>query len=339
MNKKNIIYKAGVLLIAAVMVLSVLPAVSADTDEKPDVQVYESRLEQLIATDKDANIFQNPLDPTTNGVVRMNPYVVGKIDFETGSFAPGDVLFYQPVMLPTESWTFGNINSAYGYGIYENFWGVTESIGSFKFVGIPFGGDPAGVSFTVRFYDDPITDHVNEPADFVTGFTGLTGPGTFVNYYSSYMAFEWTIDLPADVVLEEGWIYITQEIGDSVYWGGSFVGDSYSYQTGASVPQTPNDRSLTLLEGEGGIECPPGCDFQILEINGIDGVVNSLPQIISIDIANIGDVPIDEVKILVDIYEKICGPTTELVCDDLEKDKYDPRFDSNNENWYSDRRW
>ena len=35
MNKKNIIYKAGVLLIAAVMVLSVLPAVTAETEEKP----------------------------------------------------------------------------------------------------------------------------------------------------------------------------------------------------------------------------------------------------------------------------------------------------------------
>lgn len=336
MNKKNIIYKAGVLLIAAIMVLSIIPAVTADT--KPDNTQYSSVQEYMDATNEPfsesaSKLRKDPNEPIDTQTSYAVPYIAGKIDFETGAFAPGDILFHQPVFTPGESWSFGNINSAYGYGLFENFWGVTESIGAIRFVGIPFGGDPSAVSFTVRFYDDPITDHVNQPTDFVTGFTGLTGPGTFVDYYSGYLAFEWEIALPADVTLAEGWIFIQQEVGDSVFWGNAHGGDGYSYQLGASVPQSPDDRALTLIEGEGGIECPPGCDFQILEINGIDGVVNSLPQIISIDIANIGDVPIDEVKILVDIYEKICGPTTELVCDDLEKDKYDPRFDSNNENW------
>jgi hypothetical protein len=339
MNKKNIIYKAGVLLIAAVMVLSVLPAVSAETDEKEIniKQQYMSYEEYWQATEEapsnSASMLRRDInEPIETDTIITVPAIAGKLDFDSGSFAPGDILFHQPVYGPGESWTFGNINGAYGYSLFENFWGVSAAIGAIRFVGIPFGGDPTAVLFDIQFYDDPIGT-MSQPSSFVTGFSGLNGPATFVDFYSSYSAYEWEIALPADVNLAEGWIRIQQTIGDSVFWGNAHGGDGYSYQEGASVPQTPNDRALTLIEGEGGIECPPGCDFQILEINGISGVINSLPHTISIDIANIGDVPIDEIKLLVDIYEKICGPTNELVCDDLEKNKYDPRFDSNNENW------
>jgi hypothetical protein len=77
------------------------------------------------------------------------------------------------------------------------------------------------------------------------------------------------------------------------------------------------------------------CDFEIVEINQAfmyDGMINELPQIINITYTNRGEVGINEVKILVDIYKKICGDTSEKYCDekfDLRfwEDQIDPYFD------------
>jgi hypothetical protein len=47
------------------------------------------------------------------------------------------------------------------------------------------------------------------------------------------------------------------------------------------------------------------------------GPINSLPQIINITIRNNGEVGIAELKLLADVYEKVCGPTTEICCDNV----------------------
>ena len=61
-------------------------------------------------------------------------------------------------------------------------------------------------------------------------------------------------------------------------------------------------------------EClPDQCDFELVSINNIyPGPINSLPQVINITIRNNGEVGIAELKLLADIYEKVCGPTTEI---------------------------
>jgi hypothetical protein len=316
MNKKNIIYKAGVLLIAAVMVLSVLPAVTADT--KPILpEQYNDRMEFFVATDEPISESASKLryDPAVDpaitqetATVHLDATPVGKIDFETGSFAPGDIIWEQSVALSTESWTAGNINSAYDYAIIDNFWGLTAPIGTIKLTGLSYSGDPSGHTFKFTFYDDDPTNQLTPPSNVVQTYTTGILPAVYVDtYYAGgtdpYDAYEWTYELPVSLNLAGGWIQFECS-GDTVYMLNSItpVKDNFIWRvTDAGTAAETDDRAYKLLEGEAGIECPPGCDFQILEINGIDGVINSLPHIISVDIANIGDVPIDEVKILVDL--------------------------------------
>lgn len=77
-------------------------------------------------------------------------------------------------------------------------------------------------------------------------------------------------------------------------------------------------------------ECIPNvCDFAIAGINQqymYEGKINSLPKIINITIANKGEIGISELKLFADIYKKICGPTVSL---------YDnPKY--NLQNWETD---
>jgi hypothetical protein len=63
---------------------------------------------------------------------------------------------------------------------------------------------------------------------------------------------------------------------------------------------------------------PDQCDFELVSINNImPGPINSLPQIINITIRNNGEVGISELKLLADVYEKVCGPTTTICCDNV----------------------
>jgi hypothetical protein len=46
-----------------------------------------------------------------------------------------------------------------------------------------------------------------------------------------------------------------------------------------------------------------------------NGIINELPQTINITVRNNGEVGINELKLLADVYKKVCGPTTPLYCD------------------------
>jgi hypothetical protein len=68
---------------------------------------------------------------------------------------------------------------------------------------------------------------------------------------------------------------------------------------------------------------PDQCDFELVSINNLGGgIINSLPQIINITITNNGEVGIAELKLLADVYEKVCGPTT-TICEDTVYDLCD----------------
>jgi hypothetical protein len=107
-------------------------------------------------------------------------------------------------------------------------------------------------------------------------------------------------------------------------------------------PSTPSDFAFYLTEGESGGpsgDCLPNvCDFEILGIT-FDGkdvtegkIFNSLPKTLDVHIINWGEIPIYEVKLLADIYEKVCGNTTRW-CWPIDKDHYNPKFDDNNDNF------
>lgn len=339
MNIGRKLYKAGVLLIAAVMVLSVIPAVTADTSTTP------------VGDDvKPTAGISNGLVPIQHEIMLTGftvPYGEGTLG--GGTFAPGDLLYEQIVHDPSQSWSFATSDAGPGYKVYENFPSLAGPIGKLDWWGLtliyPWAqGDPDGMNFYIEFYsDDPTDTGSMPPTDLVASFDVSVDAGDVVysytgDYYAGFACVYFEFDLPSDVNLPDGgWVSIQSHDdpdGDWFLWGSAQSGDFFSYQEGSGP--TSYDRALRLFEGGGaGGDCIPGaCDFRILGVNNlIDGEkINSLPAIINISIGNYGEIPIFELKLLADVYEKVCGDSNSW-CDDLEKDKYDPRWDSDNENW------
>lgn len=329
MNIRKDIYKAGVLLLALMMVVSIIPAVTADDDaDKAEMSPYiENENPQVGYEPRLIGYFTDPLP-------------VADVTFGDGTGgAKSDVLFEQLCVGPSGAWSFGSSDAGGDYTCFDNFWDLGGSIEQIIFVGIPFGG--MGETFNIRFYSDDPTDYTNEPTDLVAEFTGMTTDSeVFYDDYSGYYAYEYTITLPSAVSLDDGWISVQGvDNGNTFFWGNAVSGDGHSYQTLGTPPQVTEDRAMILIGstggGPGGDCIPDACDFYIDTINNVEdqGVINSLPDFINVTIGNNGDMPIWELKILADIYEKECGDST-IWCDDLEKDKYDPRYpDTWAENW------
>jgi hypothetical protein len=340
----NILTKAGVLLIATMMVLSILPAVTADASDYKDAR-------------KTINMcLENP-DPTAPRIAPGT--ILGRLPLEESSSfdaAPGDVLFLQPVDLPGSSWSFANIKESDGYGMYENFQlSANEPIGQVEIIGLSLaysGGwvevDPALAEFTIEFYDDPYTEQL-PPDEPIAGASFNVGPGLpYVmegnpGDYNGFTAYKWTIDLSSDVTVtgQDGVMYVGESgpagVGGCL-WGSSQVGDLWSYQVGGSPPDTVYDRAMTLYAGGGGgptpgEDCIPDvCDFAIdgfteeflamsneIDVNG-DGstdyyVWNSFPKEICIRIANKGEIGIGELKLMADVFKKVCGDTVIIIDD------------------------
>lgn len=331
------IYKAGVLLIAAVMALSVIPVVTADSGPN----------------DREDNYI------LSMGLTNPNPVQTANTIRYTGMSVPygsnptfGDPVFTQLPHGTADSWSIGTSTEDYGLGstyeLFENFWGVSGSITDVHWWGLTLtpppwtAGSPLGMTFNIEFFDDSISSTV-EPVSMVASFPDVTPTYTLTGeFYAGYELAMWEIDLPSSVSLAEGWVSIQSSgspAGTVFLWCSAQTGDGYSYQAGAAPPQTIYDRALVLTGGGGDDDddddcIPDACDFQIISINNVEdqGVINSLPGVLNITIANGGEIPITELKILADIWEKVCGDSN-MWCDDLGKDKYDPRFDDDNENW------
>ncbi len=338
MNKKNIMYKAGVLLIAVIMVSSMVPAVMADSGPGDREDDYLASLG--ITND-------NPVETSNN--IRYTGIPVPYSSNPTFS----TVIFEQLPHTPSDSWSIGTSTEAYGanpigpYEVFENFWGVSGGITDVHWWGLTLtpppwsGGSPVGMTFNIEFFDDSITSTA-EPVSMVASFPDIAPTFTMTgDLYSGYELVKWEFDLPSSVSLAEGWVSIQSSgspAGTVMLWCSAQTGDGYSYQAGAAPPQTAYDRALVLTGGgddDDDDDCiPDACDFQILGINNVEdgGIINSLPNVINVTIRNGGEIPITELKLLADVYEKVCGESNQW-CDDLGKDKYDPRFDDDNENW------
>ncbi|MEF8848976.1 MAG: hypothetical protein V5A68_07585, partial [Candidatus Thermoplasmatota archaeon] len=129
-KKRNVFSKAGVLLVAAVMVLSAIPAVTADTNDAVDAAA-SSGPEDLKIENSDPNA-PNIAPGTVLGRTKLNT------EEAFGDGAEGDILFEQAVDGPDASWTFANIKEADDYGGYENFQLSADApIGKLTIVGLP----------------------------------------------------------------------------------------------------------------------------------------------------------------------------------------------------------
>lgn len=218
--------EAGVLLIAAVMILSTV-VVSAESDAMDKLENDGNYVNTTISQNMDSS----------------------------------DSLFLQLPHDPDESWTMVTSDSGAGYIVYENFWDITELIGNIywwglclKYVGGWQAGNPDNLVFDIKFYADDPDDH-NLPNELVATFTNIVPPVISTGQY--YAGFEmYYFDgavIEPFVDLSEGWVSINSKSSgagkDWLMWASAKTGDGFSYQGGATPPGNAFDQAMKLTAG------------------------------------------------------------------------------------------
>ncbi len=334
-RKTNILTKAGVLLIAATMLLSALPAVLADTIEAdnqgPFAQAKDYGVEYQPGSIYGAaklNTGEGTFDDGALGFGADNwiSYNDGYTENGLGLTAAGTITMMIEL-------TAAELTGYYGQTITE----ITASIGCDV-----YGTEPA-IPFDLW-----ITTSLPDAATLYTAgptpvLSGTTNPA--IVWQTFTLPTAWTI--PAS---------------GSVFVGFNFVNTGVEHPCGIDeTTTTPMPRAgYVTYDGLGswdnlvnigfpgvwgidvgvsagggpgpGEECiEDACDFDIygfspefMAMANYDPVLdayywNSLPKTLEVSIANRGEIGINELKLLADVYEKICGPTTEIWCDE----KYD----------------
>lgn len=211
MKTKNIGKEAGVLLIAALMVLSTI-AVTADiTKEKSDTS-------QIKSTSLNTSINTNVQTPI------------------------GAVIFDQRPFEPNEQWSFYTSSSDAGYIVYDNFWNLKEAICDIHWWGLsvvyPWDNcDPDGMEFEIIFYAPGAT-----PGAPVCTYSDILPTRVFTGKeYGDILLklYYYETDLDPCCNLTTGWVSIqsTSSPNDCWFmWAGSPEGDGEYFQN-----NEPND--------------------------------------------------------------------------------------------------
>lgn len=263
------------LLVATAFLLPAGAIVALDpTDDKsiPDEQVpweFTSTMvdEQISKYTPVQDVLQPDIDDAMKVVNLETGETLGEI--RPGEEPPSDQtgtrfenpLFEQIVHDSTDGWSMGTSDAGMGYKMYDNFWGVTSTIGPFTFDALALiwtgagwnPGDPTGMVFNVGFYSDDIGIMTEPTTPALTGqfTTDVYTPG---QSYAGYPAYQW--ESPdtgiGTVVLDEGWFSVQSASSPSssvILWGSAKTGDGYSYQAGSTTPNTAYDRAFALYEG------------------------------------------------------------------------------------------
>jgi hypothetical protein len=339
-QKTNMLTKAGVLFIAVAMLLSALPVISADT----------------ISTEEDPITIQMP------SVKVINPGTYAYIDNEeTGSMAIGADAFIgyndgytenaiswgDPMIIGIEL-TSTELTGYYGDDITD--------------IRLCVGSDDYG--FYVETFEVFLTTTL--PAIPLTGTPVYSGISSGTGWDTVALTTPWTIPASGSVFVTISFPGYTDypagldESTTSPLRGGLIVNPNDNTWTDIITEGAPGvwgiDIGVTAGggpgPGPGGEECiEDACDFEIeqeygfcpefLAMSNYDEILdtfywNSLPKTLQFNIANKGEIGISELKFLVDIYEKICGPTTEVWCDekyDIQQFDVTPSYPYTFEDW------
>lgn len=169
-----------------------------------------------------------------------------------------DLLYYQTVMGPDESWnafTSGETPS-FNYTVYDDFASDLFSITDFHWWGLSLfwtgsgwsACDPTGMTFDITFY----TDAGGQPGTQVCAFTGLTPAATAGLSYSGYTLYYWEeLGLaPACQPTGATWVGIhsyPNTAGCALLWmsGNGGNGNLLQYDGAAYSPQ-PYDAALCV---------------------------------------------------------------------------------------------
>lgn len=313
------LYKASVLLIAAIMVLSILPAVTASDKNKSDPDHLRSAV--YIGTGE-----PNPDGKLTDD--RIIAWDVASATENSESFA---VAFYDDMACWTPDWLgapcgWSEFTGGGGYDWYEKYWESATCD--------PDVSDPGQDEMIVTPPID-LSTYVDAELSFLTWNWGFyPGYELAQHYYVliSTVGDTGPWDTIVDLAWDEGDHYydvvtydISSYVGGNVWIGFQYIAD---WAMGNYVQEWEIDD--VTVEGE---EMQMICDFYISDILNIPdgGFINSAPTEIEVLVGNAGLVPIGEVKKLVDIYEKTCGETTTIFDDDMES--YNPLTEDDNAVW------
>jgi hypothetical protein len=322
MKIRNNIYKAGVLLLAVLMCLSYLPAITADSDDFETKYGIRGADQTQVKMDYKLKLNIGKMPYNTDGTLGVfsDDWITYNDGYTDNSYCWTSGAQWDEAIILTDTELsgfrdhvvdevrFSCGSDAYGFYVADyDIWMSTAAEDPTSVTPVA-SGSSSGVGWDtidVPDYDIPDTGNL---------YIGVT----FSNYGAGYPG---GVDSSSSVAN-----------GGMIFYGGAWVplsdlGIYYVWGIDVGV-KTGNG-------GPGPGDCyPDACDFEIVSINNVldEAKMNSLPDYINVTIANNGMIPIGELKILADVYEKICGDSYEW-CDDLEKDKYDPRFDSDNENW------
>jgi len=334
-RKKHFLKDAVVVLIAVFMVTTVLPTALADTgniEDKASQPIYTLRSEGI-------HILNIP-EGTIMGSAEIDP----EGSFAGGAFADYYIKYH-------DDYTENGLGLTAGGTISEAIKLTDTELGPYRGLTISevivsigcddYGAEP-GVAYQVWAADGAQPANPSTLPALATGTSGndiwttipLTTTHTipasgdvwmgiqFTHAAGQYpMGFDTSTTNPNGEYLFDGsaWTTLTA-IGYPGVWG---------YTVGVSAGEEPPEPEKE--------DCiPDACDFAIkgftdefmaqakgVDVNGdkkIDYYIwNSLPKDICIRIANKGEIGIGELKLLADLYKKVCGPTVTI----FKQPKYD----------------
>jgi len=176
--------------------------------------------------------------------------------------AKDDELFIQEPYGPDDSKADCRASSTkYPHVVYEDFWDVTEPIGTVRWWGQSgtYSGmwnscGPEGMTFRIVFYED---DN-GVPGDMVSEYTDLTPSITPTGIIYEYEGYEGIFEMNYFEVqllpfcdLSKGWISIIStgsDHGCAFLWANSPDGNKNSFQTRGGLVQLNDDFAFSLTE-------------------------------------------------------------------------------------------
>jgi len=211
MRRKNILKLAGVLLIAAILVLTSVVIVPMTVAQIPGHVVG------------------------VTGIISRT-----RESSQTPSMGRGPVIFSQRPSTPNESWTFWASDLNAGYLCIDDFWNLTDDICDIHWYGL-YGifsggwvnGDPTGVLFDINIY----VDSGGAPGTPFATYENLEPTPHFYQSYENFTCYYWEIDISC-INLSNGWISIQSTYcpdGSWFYWANSPEGNFNAMQNGGNI--------------------------------------------------------------------------------------------------------
>jgi len=314
--------KAVVLLVAAVMVLSIVPAVA----------VAETGGEQQQST---RAITVPPFAEARPGAWKPDQqrerFTGDKIPYKGGGSLAGGI--------GANEWYYVHNGDAHDETLASNSIALTGAGTMYAAIILNLGGETgneitkvsycdysdgtgAGLTGRVKIYEADSADPYTAPATLLTTeFFTTTDSGDFEDI---------TLSTPVEITTTYYWVVfeVDQTAGGQYVFavdsgpmnlgGGKISLDGVAWDDLTDYGFNYNwlFEAYVELSGPAEEECIPDvCDFAIAGINQqymYEGKINSLPKTINISIANKGEIGISELKLLADVYKKICGPTVTL---------------------------